>query len=153
MILDRENAESIVGSFPTIPDPESAIARRYKAADIEIRYHKNAMLMGDDVVIATPYSVTAHVGGRYIFAASIERDDLRAISPMIGIPLRELQEEYGVRGFYGEPKVSLYGDGEKESLGVYQGLNNEDEIVSFLLSIVLDTLDEIAEPELVQKAR
>ena len=75
------------------------------------------------------------------------------MSPMIGIPLRELQEEYGVKGFYGEPKISLYGEGEKESLGVYQGVNDEEEIIRFLLSVALDTVDEIAEPVLVQKAR
>ena len=52
-----------------------------------------------------------------------------------------------------EPMVSLYGNGEKESLGVYQGMNNEEEIIDFLLSLVLDTFDELAEPVEIQKAR
>ncbi len=153
MILDRRETDSIIGTFPTIPDPDSAVVRVYKAADLEMRYHRNAELMGSDVVIYTPYSITVHYQGRYIFAVSIERDDLRAMAPMIGVPLRELQEEYGVKGFYGEPKVSLYGGEEKESLGTYQGMNDEEEIIRFLLSAALDSLDEIAEPEEVQKAR
>ncbi len=153
MILDRNDAESIVGTFPTVPDPDSAVVRVYTAGGLEMRYHRNAELLGSDVVIAAPYSLTVHYDGRYVFAVSIERDDLRAISPLIGVPLRELQEEYGVKGFYGEPKISLYGDGEKESLGVYQGMNDEEEIIRFLLSVALDSLDELAEPEEVQKAR
>ena len=145
MILDRNEAMDIEMTFPTIPNPDSAVVRVYTAGGLEMRYHRNAELMGSDVVIASH--------GRYIFAVSIERDDLRTMSPMIGIPLRELQEEYGVKGFYGEPKISLYGEGEKESLGVYQGVNDEEEIIRFLLSVALDTVDEIAEPVLVQKAR
>ncbi len=153
MILDRNEAMDIEMTFPTIPNPDSAVVRVYTAGGLEMRYHRNAELMGSDVVIASPYSLTVHFNGRYIFAVSIERDDLRTMSPMIGIPLRELQEEYGVKGFYGEPKISLYGEGEKESLGVYQGVNDEEEIIRFLLSVALDTVDEIAEPVLVQKAR
>lgn len=153
MILDRRETESIVGTFPTIPAPESAVVKRYKAADLEMRYHRNPELIGSDVMIAAPYSVTVHYSGRYIFAVSIEQDDLRAMAPVIGIPLRELQEEYGVRGFYGEPKISLYGGREKESLGIYQGTKDEDEIIDFLLSVALDSLDELAEPVEIQKAR
>ena len=153
MIIERDRAESITGSFPTIPDPESAVARVYRAGDLEIRYHRGAELMGSDVVIAAPYSVTVHLGGKYVFAASIERDDLRAMAPMIGMPLKELQAEYGVKGFYGNPVVSLYGCGEKESLGGYQGMQDEEEIIGFLLSLVLDTFDELAEPVEIQKAR
>lgn len=153
MIIDRNESEDIRGAFPTVPSEDSAVVRRYRAGDLEIRYHRGAETAGDDVMIAVPYSMTVHRSGSYIFAVSIERDDLRSLSPMLGIPLRELQEEYGVKGFYGEPKVSLYGNGEKESLGGYQGLNDEDEIIRFLLSVVLDTFDEIAEPEEIQNAR
>ena len=105
MIIDRKEAEDILGSFPTLPMPGSAVCRTYNAGDLEIRYHRNPESAGSDVVIAISYAVTVHYKGKYIFASSIERDDLRAISPMIGVPLRELQEEYGVKGFYGEPKV------------------------------------------------
>ena len=153
MIIDRNAADSIEMDFPTLPLADSAVARTYRAGDLEIRYHRNPVLSGSSAMIAAPYAMTVHHDGRYLFAVSIERDDLRAMAPMIGIPLRELQEEYGVKGFYGEPKVSLYGSGEKESLGAYQGLNDEKEIVDFLLSVVLDTFDELAEPAEVQKAR
>lgn len=153
MIIDRETAASIP-SFPTIPMEDSAVVRRYRAGDLEIRYHRGPELAGDDIMIIAPYSMTVHCGGRYLFAVSIERDDLRAMSPMMGIPLRELQSEYGVKGFYGSPMVTLYGNGDKESLGRYQGENDEEEIIRFLLSVVLDSFDEVEEPEEIgQKAR
>ena len=152
MIIDKDTASG-VPSFPTVPLADSAVVRRYKAGELEIRYHRGAELTGDDVVIYSPYSMTVHYGGRYLFAVSIERDDLRTMAPMMGVPLKELQAEYGVKGFYGDPMITLYGNGEKESLGRYQGENREDEIISFLLSAVLDTFDEVAEPVEIQNAR
>ena len=45
------------------------------------------------------------------------------------------------------------GEGSKESLGEYHGSDNEDSMIEFLLSIILDTFDEIAEPEEIQNPR
>ncbi len=147
MIVDRTKAPSLLdGDFDTIPVPDSAVASRYCAADLEIRFQKGPELVSPLAVVYVPYSVSVLHGGRYIFAATIECDDLRAMAPLIGTPLKELQADYGVKGFYGERRVMLYGNGERETLGPYFGSDDEDEIISFLLSLVLDSFDEIAEP-------
>ena len=36
----------------------------------------------------------------------------------------------------------LYGNGERESLGPYFGKEEDEEVISFLLSLVLDSFDE-----------
>ena len=40
----------------------------------------------------------------------------------------------------------LYGNGERESLGPYFGKEEDEEIIQFLLSLVLDSFDEIDDP-------
>ena len=71
----------------------------------------------------------------------------------MGTSLKELQADYGVKGFYGPMHISLYGEGGKESLGEYLGEKDDDSVIEFLLSLVLDTFDEIAEPEEIQNPR
>ena len=139
MIIDKTEAQPL--DFPTIPMKDSAVKARYSFDDMEIRYHRGPELKGDDVMIYTPFSMTVYYNGKCIFAASIEEDDLRALSPMLGESIRDLQAEYGVRGFYGNPMISLYGNGEKESLGHYLGTEDEEAVMEFLLSLVYDSFD------------
>lgn len=148
MIIDKEYADDIM-DFPTIPMKDSAVKSRYMLDGMEIRYHRGPELRGDDVMIFTPYAVTVHYKDKCIFSASIEEDDLRSLSSMLGESIKELQAEYGVRGFYGKPMISLYGNGEKESLGHYLGSENEDDVISFLLSLVYDTFDTVSDAELI----
>lgn len=148
MIIDKEYADDIM-DFPTIPIKDSAVKSRYMLDGMEIRYHRGPELRGDDVMIFTPYAVTVHYKDKCIFSASIEEDDLRSLSSMLGESIKELQAEYGVRGFYGKPMISLYGNGEKESLGHYLGSENEDDVISFLLSLVYDTFDTVSDAELI----
>ena len=153
MILDRNSAEMDMDAFQTIVRPDSAVIKRYKAGDIEMRIHRRPQLSSESAVIDVPLAVTAYIGGRYLFEAAFERDDLRAMAPLMGVSLKELQADYGVRGFYGPMHVSMYGEGSKESLGSYHGMDNEESMIEFLLSVVLDTFDEIAEPEEIQNPR
>ena len=153
MILDRNEAMAIDGAFPTVPRPDSAVVKRFMAGDIEIRIHRRPELSSDSAVIDVPLAATAHIEGRYLFEAGFERDDLRAMAPLMGMSLKELQADYGVKSFYGPVHISMYGEGGKESLGEYHGSDNEDSMIEFLLSIILDTFDEIAEPEEIQNPR
>ena len=147
MIIDRNNAPFVSESgFDSVPDPDSAVVARYAAADLEIRYQRGASALSPLSVVYIPHSVSVLCNGRYIFAAAVECDDLRAMAPLMGISLKSLQADYGVKGFYGEKRVMLYGNGEREMLGPYYGGEGEEEIVSFLLSLVLDSFDEIADP-------
>lgn len=153
MILDRNSDEIDMNAFQTIVRPDSAVIKRYKAGDIEIRIHRRPELSSESAVIDVPLAATAHIEGRYLFEAGLERDDLRAMAPLMGMSLKELQADYGVKSFYGPVHISMYGEGGKESLGEYHGSDNEDSMIEFLLSIILDTFDEIAEPEEIQNPR
>ena len=147
MIIDRKNAPSLLdGNFDSIPLPDSAVVARYGVSDLEIRYQKSAECASQLSVVALPYSVSVLCNGHYIFAATIECEDLRAMAPLMGISLKELQADYGTKGFYGEKRIMLYGNGERESLGPYYGKEDDEDITQFLLSLVLDSFDEIEDP-------
>ena len=145
MIISKDEASPL--DFPTIPMKDSAVKERYSLDGMEIRYHRGPELKGDDVMIYTPYSMTVHYDGACIFAVSIEEDDFRALSPMLGESIRDLQNEYGVRGFYGKPMISLYGNDEKESLGQYLGSLDEKAVEDFLLTVIYDTFDTAEDAE------
>ena len=153
MILTSSSDEMDLASYQTIVMPGSAVIKRYRAGNMEIRIHRMPRLSSDSAVIAVPLAATAHIDGRYLFEAGMECDDLRAMAPLMGTSLKELQADYGVKGFYGPMHISLYGEGEKESLGEYLGEKDDDSVTEFLLSLVLDTFDEIAEPEEIQNPR
>ena len=147
MIIDRKNAPSLLDSdFDSVPRPDSAVVSRYGVSDLEIRFQKRAETLSELSVVAIPYSASVIYKDRYIFAAAIECEDLRAMAPLMGIPLKELQTDYGTKGFYGEKRIMLYGNGERESLGPYFGKEEDEEVISFLLSLVLDSFDEIEDP-------
>ncbi len=147
MIIDRNTAPTLEESgFKEIPDENAPISLAYTVSDLEIRYRRSAPSVSELSVVYLPYSVTVRHKGRTIFAATIECDDLRAMSPLMGVSLRELQSDYSTKGFYGPKRIMLYGNGERESLGPYVGSEKEDEVISFLLSLVLDSFDEIDEP-------
>ena len=148
MIIERKTAPSLFESgFDSIPLPDSAVAGKYRAADLEIRFQRGAEAASPLSVVALPYSVSVIFEGRYIFAATIECEDLRTMAPLMGISLKELQADYGTKSFYGAKRVMLYGNGERESLGPYFGKDDEEDIREFLIFLVLDSFDEIEEPE------
>ena len=149
-LLDMDTGEKTLlldGDFDTIPLPDSAVVARYGVSDLEIRFQKGAEAASPLSVVALPYSVSVLCGGRYIFAATIECEDLRAMAPLMGISLKELQADYGIRGFLADPKIVLYGNGEKESLGAFLGSDDDDAVFRFLLSLVDDSFDAGADFE------
>ena len=148
MIIDRDNLEELsTESWPTIPKEESAVVKRYKAGKLDISFHQGPELGGDDVVIYTPFAMSVKMDGKYVFAVSIEQNDLRAMAPLMKAPVKELQEEFGVKGFYTEPHIVLYAGEEKEEQGIYTLPLNARAASEFLLNLTLDMFDEIEEVE------
>ena len=89
MIIDRKNAPSLLDSdFDSVPRPDSAVVSRYGVSDLEIRFQKRAETLSELSVVAIPYSASVIYKDRYIFAAAIECEDLRAMAPLMGIPSR-----------------------------------------------------------------
>lgn len=149
MLLDVRTAGNISSSFFPVPGRDSGVVRRYRAGKLEIRIHKNPGYEAENAFVRIEWAATAWHKGRCLFSADLQRDDLRALSSELGISLKELQADYGVKGFYGPETIGLYSSEAKESLGPYLGAQDEETVIDFLVDIVLDTFDEPADPVLL----
>lgn len=146
MLLDMRKAENIDASYFPVPEKDSGVVRRYKAGKIYIKTHRRPSYRAENAFVLIEWSCAVWHNGKCLFAANLQRDDLRALSGHLGISVRSLQEDYGVKDFYGPLMIELYSSSSKESLGEYYGSKDEDEVVSFLLGLVLDTFDEPSDP-------
>ena len=147
MIVDISSCQPLDWhEFPTLPEADSAVIRKYMVGEIEVRFHRMPSLYGSDAMVASAYALTAHHSGNYIFACSIEALDLRALSKKLNESLRSLQSDYNTKLFYAEPHLVLYGNGLKEDLGIYRGVIREDAVIDTMMDALLDSLDAIEEP-------
>lgn len=123
-----------------IPSPGKGVVETRIEDGIEIRIIRNGVPMGCNSVVVIPWAVAAVIDGKYRYAVSIERGDLRAISSFSGIPVKTLSDEYGVKGHLLEPKLVLYGDGEYEDMGAVNIEMGDESIKSFLVDTLLENL-------------
>ena len=159
MIVSKYISEEIDSStLPNAPEPTSNVIRRFISDDINLSLCKNPNTIGLSPMTNIPFAMVAYNSdGEYIFAVSIEKTDLRIMSSLIGISVKNLQEEEGVAGFFTEPHIVLYGDGKREDLGPcniqYLEKNKSidnipiDDAVSVLMEYAIDSLDLITEPK------
>lgn len=148
MLLDIKTADNISSSFYPVPGRDSGVVRRYRAGKLEIRIHKSPSCDAENTFVSVDWAATAWYKDRCLFAVDLQRDDLRALAVETGVSLRELQGDYGVRGFYGPQVIGLYSSEAKESLGPYLGAGDDETVITFLVDIVLDTFDEPEDPVL-----
>ena len=147
MIIDKRIAEELEPSmFPNLPDPESGIAKRYKADGIDIRFIRRPGCLSSLGVVSIDYAMCAIYDGRLIYAVSSEREDLRELSHMLGVSVKELQSDYGIKGFFTPAHIIQYGDGQKEDLGLMQACDGKA-VFSLFSEALLDSLDIIGELE------
>lgn len=142
MILDKKEASVLTRmDWATLPDTKSAISKREvdEETGLELVFMRNPQSAGSDSMVMITHSVAALRDGDMIFAASLEALDLRSLSSALGESVKNLQMEYGVRGFLSPERIVLYGNGEKEDLGVYLGERRDDEIFDFLRSLFEDS--------------
>ncbi len=133
MIIDRKNAVSVDY------DPQVKPFRVYSYSDMEIRCYLNPASPSE--ITASDASAAVWHNGKCIFAAAAEKDDLRAMSLYSGIPIRELQEDYGVRGFYSNARIVAYGNGERENMGQMLESPGREGLFQILLTVIDDAFD------------
>ena len=122
MILDKVTASVLtVKDWPTLADIRTGVVKRDRDEEtgLDLIFMKNPSSLGDDSMVAISHSVAALRDGMMIFSASLESLDLRSLSSALGESVKSLQGEYGIRGYLTPARITLYGNGEKEDIGVY----------------------------------
>lgn len=139
-----ENEKELSSSLSQdLPSPDKGVIERRKVEDTEIRIIKNGIPIGFNSVVSIPYAVVAIRNGKYVFAFSVEREDLRAISRFSGIAVKTLSEEYGVKGYLLEPRGVIYYEDEIENIGVINLSQDEESIKNYLYQTAAEVLDLI----------
>ncbi len=141
MILEKESAGSLNGfEWPSLPDITTGVVKKDfdEETGLGLIFMKDPQSHGDAMVAIT-HSVAALRDSHIIFTASLEALDLRALSAALGKSVKNLKNEYGVKGFLAESRIVLYGNGEKEDLGVYLGSERDEDVFSFLRGLFEDS--------------
>ena len=148
MIVNKYISEEIDPSlFPNAPAPNSNIIKRFIADGIKLALEQNPSCIGLSPIVDVPFALVAlNEDDEYIYSVSIEKIDLRILSSLIGVSVKQLQEEEGVKGFFTSPHIVMYGDGKREDLGVFPGTISIDTIADSLMEYALDSLDLIEDP-------
>lgn len=146
MVMDWRHAGAVEALWHTLIDTESGVVPgRYGLEDLVVSVHRNPSVRGEDLVYV-PWALSVARDGAVILVVQIEQDDLRNLAFALGCPVRELQEERGVKGFFGQPRVYAYAEGEREDLGPYDGPMDEKTVRRTLLDWACDILDLISSP-------
>lgn len=148
MILDRFTDEILTPSISqNIPNPDKGVIETRYVEGIEIRLIKDGVPFGFNSVVTIPWALCALRDGKYIFAVSIEREDLREISHMTGTSVKTLLSEYGVKNYLLYPVLVMYGGGEREEIGRFPFTLDPDSVISYLNETLLDALDLIEDDD------
>ncbi len=146
-----------------LPNPEDGWipGEIYRCQDALCILQKQPVCVSQDDLIAVEWSASVfrkrrQASGRFkkpldayeqVLSVSIEREDLRALAEASGTDLRELQEEYGTKGYFSSCRCKVYSAEEYEDLGPCENFIRLEDARQFLLEAVCDTLDIVAKPE------
>ena len=145
MIVDKRLCEEIDSSLlPNAADPDSYAMRRYTVEGLDVRFLKAPKPLSETSIVSIEYALVALYNGEYIYSVYVEREDLRELSSLLHVSVKELQSDYNTRGFFTPSHIVAYGDGVKEDLGLI-ALKDEDAIFQILSDTLLDSLDLIEE--------
>lgn len=148
MVVNRILTDPIdISRFPNAPRTDKGIVKRFDLEGLEVAFHKNAIPSGSESVVSIGYAMTVKDDGEYIYAISLEREDLRILASMLGISVKELQSDYGTKSFYGSYKIVMYGNDRKEDIGAYPGEMEESAILNYFLEAVYDSFDTVEDAE------
>ena len=133
--------------FPNIPMTDKGVLKRFKLEGMDLCFIRNAIPKNPQSVVSISYSMTVENDGELIYVISLEKEDFRVLSSMLGVSVKELQQDYGTKGFFGPDHIVMYGDDRREDLGPYAGARDEASILSYFLEAVYDSFDSVEDAE------
>lgn len=142
MLVDINRSRPMnVHDYPSLPAAGSGLIRRFRAGEVELLFEKAPVCASGDDLSYIHYSLLALYDGRLYCAVSAESLDLRSLALSLGTSVKEVQRDYGTKGFLSEPVLVIYGDGQREELGPVSVELKEEFILPLLMDYILDSLD------------
>lgn len=147
MLIDVTKARTITAEeLSFAPRIEDKVVKRYKAGEVDILFEKGPRTLSGQDLVYIQYALVALYKGSYKYAVTVEKLDLRSLASSSGVSVKELQNDYGTKGFFVDAKVYQYGDGEREEFGPLQEVEKDEFILPFLMDILLDSIDSGEDP-------
>ncbi|MCR5732577.1 MAG: hypothetical protein K6G51_06550 [Sphaerochaetaceae bacterium] len=147
MLIDVTEARTITAEeLSFAPRIEDKVVKRYKAGEVDILFEKGPRTLSGQDLVYIQYALVALYKGSYKYAVTVEKLDLRSLASSSGVSVKELQNDYGTKGFFVDAKVYQYGDGEREEFGPLQEVEKDEFILPFLMDILLDSIDSGEDP-------
>lgn len=147
MLIDAVNdIEVDMRGYSSLPKCDMNVIRHYMAGEVELLVEKNPGTVSGEELVHIPYTVIARYKGKVKAVASVEQTDLRVLSQKLGVSLKELQQEYGARGYLDKGEVYVYGRDLREDYGPYTEADGEEYAAVFLMDIILDVIDSGDDP-------
>lgn len=145
MIVDTYTAKELDYSlFPSLPLPSFPYTKKWRAEDLTLLLLHNPPVEAPSTFVS--WSLLALKEDKVIYVISLEKDDIRGLSDLLGVSVKELQKEYGTKSFYGKSKVVMYGNNEREEWEEYSGDEREETVEEKLMETLLDALDIPIDP-------
>lgn len=142
MIIDKNDLNVLDRhEWSSLADVGSGVVRRYLDEDtgLEILLHKNPACSNEDSMVFVSHALSALKSGELVFRVQMEALDLRSMSSALGVALKSLMSEYGTRSYLTPMRTLIYGNGEREDLGVYLGQKEDEDIFSFMENLFSDS--------------
>ncbi len=147
MLIDVESASTITAvEISCAPRAQAGVVKRFRAGDVDILFEKGPGSLAGQDLMYIEYALIALYKGSYRYAVTVEKTDLRSLASSLGLSVKELQADYGTKGFYVEPKVFQYGNGEREEFGPLTEEERDEFILPYLMDILLDSIDSGEDP-------
>lgn len=146
MLVDIDNAAPLgEHDFPTLARSGCNVTRRFRAGRLDILFEQLPPSAGGEDLSYIHWALIALLDGRNMCTVSVESLDLRSLAASSGVPVKELQREYGTRGYLAEPMLYIYGDGQREELGPVPMALEEELLLPYMMDYLLDSMDVVDE--------
>ncbi|MBR1937581.1 MAG: hypothetical protein IJ836_01325 [Spirochaetales bacterium] len=147
MLIDITKARDITREEQSFaPRIEENVAKRFKAGDVDILFEKGPRSLSGQDLTYIEYALIGIYKGKYRYAVTVEKLDLRSLAASSGVSVKEIQNDYGTKSFFVDAKVYQYGEGEREEFGPLQEEEKDEYILPFLMDILLDSIDSADDP-------
>ena len=142
MILDTIDITRLdKADWSSLIDRSTGIVKSYHDDEtgMDVTLHKYPQTGNDDAMVFVSHALSASFEGTPIFMVQLESLDLRLMSSALGQSLKSIMAEYNTKSYLTPARTLLYGNGDREDLGVYLGAKDDESIFRFMEDILSDS--------------
>ena len=142
MILDTIDVTRLNDAdWSSLIDRSTGIVKSYhdEETGMDVTLHKYPQTRNDDAMVFVSHALSASFEGTPIFMVQLESLDLRLMSSALGQSLKSIMLEYNTRSYLTPARTLLYGNGDREDLGVYLGEKDDESIFRFMEDLLSDS--------------